>query len=439
MSDDTNNAILKMIGRKIDVLGDSNTNPSLLRTTTAASAATFELDEPQLLDNLMNESGKDTAMEAELKRQISQSATPDAQLREWTTAIRQEYATASSTGNFDDLVSYIRRIPPNEIEALSLPVAADVDEYCYFLVKYLRHTDFGVMSESGRDKVTELGVYFILVIFARRMQWKKGGVAESGFQVILDSLETTYSNGVKARLTVEELRTVGDGVDTLNGDLTIHNDSLKRARGDADRMGIKLRAARLEMWSMLALVLTVNSSFLALHYRRHAVCRKYAGWIMLFALACMVALSIRTVVYTTSVKETFVTEVPTSFQLAVVPVMYRKALDRERVYTNGVLTSVMNDTEEQKEAAGRQRVIAEHMYSSYRFKERQTYRASGVVQLAFALTLIIILIVLTSKSIGTVHLVAMYAVVLALVAVMLAFMYRTDGRRMRTNWEKVYH
>jgi hypothetical protein len=83
------------------------------------------------------------------------------------------------------------------------------------------------------------------------MQWKKKRRRCGGFQVI-----STHHllNGVKARLTVEELRTVGDNVDTLNGDLTIHSDSLKRlpcgrhghqaARGAAGDVG------------MLALVLT---------------------------------------------------------------------------------------------------------------------------------------------------------------------------------------
>ena len=102
------------------------------------------------------------------------------------------------------------------------------------------------------------------------------------------------------------------------------------------------------------------------------------------------------------------------------------------------MSDVVYDKTAEADEVDRQRVVAEHMYSSFRFRERQTFRSNGILQLALTMTLLIAIIVLSSGA-RPALIIAMYVVVCVLAMFLYAAMYRIDSRRVRTNWEKVYH
>jgi hypothetical protein len=85
-------------------------------------------------------------------------------------------------------------------------------------------------------------------------------------------------------------------------------------------------------------------------------------------------------IYTTSDKETFVNTqsveqfseiIPTEFSINAEAGALRSNLSKEMGYNLAVMRDII-DEKTTSQAVDRSRIAAEHMYSNYRFKERQT-------------------------------------------------------------------
>jgi hypothetical protein len=79
------------------------------------------------------------------------------------------------------------------------------------------------------------------------------------------------------------------------------------------------------------------------------------------------------------------------------------------------------------------------MYQTTASKNVTRIAAAESLQLSLTLTLLIILITVSSSKTSNGMVIAMYIAVLALVAFLYGVMYRTDSKRMRHNWEKIYY
>jgi Flp pilus assembly protein TadB len=282
-------------------------------------------------------------------------------------------------------------------------------------------------------------MYHALYIFAAVITWTTAQTLEGAYE----TLKTKFFVETQRAVTGPTVDLSGRNLEGLKRHVTINKDGLFRAENDADRIKLALTKARVEMWGMVALVASVNASVLFLHFRRHAFCQKYKLVVAIVLLVGMVGLSIRTVVYTTSDKETFVEgytgTVPPQFVVDAQTTASIDMLTKEKEYNYAVMNAVMDDTREHNQSLERKTASAEYQYSSWRFQERQTYRTSGVVQLSLSLSLLALLIIIVNPRTGAGTIVSMYVVIAVLVGFILAVMYRMDSRRMRINWEKVYH
>jgi hypothetical protein len=401
-------------------------------------------DQSTDIANLVNGSHIDTNMEKFLYGRIKRQKHK----LKWTSKILETYVHGTNTGNFVPLEKYVQSMTLEEENFDDV----NVDEICYVLVKYIRHSDYSALERTDQSRLSAMGMYYCCCMFAAVIPW----AGESEYQKRLDTLMAQYHN-IKQDTDVTEdiLDSIGRDVREQDETLALRSDYLVRAEEDSRRMSLNLTRARVEMWSMLTLVLTVNVCFGFLYLRRNDWCKKYRGYIMFVAVAGMTAMSIRTVMHTLATKETFIDAsvnidmnagiehfdkvIPSNFVLSADDIVYKTSLAKERKYNKAVMDGVIEEKKSESTSINRKRVAAEHMYSNYRFKERHTYRSSGVLQLSLTLTLLIILITVSSSKTSNGMVIAMYIVVLALVAFLYGVMYRTDSKRMRHNWEKIYY
>lgn len=448
------NEHMRTVRSTIDQLLESDSLSTLKGTS-------LDLDSEANVDNLFNGSNRDTPMETFLRKQFSGNK----RTLEWSSKIEDHYLFGTNTNNFVPLETYIQ----NSVDLTSLDLTQyDPAEVCYVLIKYIRHGAFSLTDRYERDVVSKIGTYHIFTICAAVVPWK--GVTDR--DTIRRSLVDMFNQHTPAEtISGDDL---GDEMQNIDNVLVLRSNGMARAQQDSRRMQTKLSEARLEMYGLAALLLTTNISFVFLYFRRHDWCKKYQLAIMAVALAGMAALSVRAVMYTTSAKETFVnpgrdtfvnpgretfvnpgretfvnakaevslemfdTAVPAAFEQSASHMVAKESLVKEQNYNRDIVTDVVEDKTAEADEVDRQRLVAEHMYSSFRFRERQTFRTNGILQLALTMTLLVAIIVLSSSA-RPALIIAMYAVVYVLALFLYAAMYRIDSRRVRTNWEKVYH